>query len=564
MKANEIVEILNIFEKSTYYQKILINGPWGIGKTKYLLDFKESNSDVCYVTLFGKRDIESIMQEIYSYILRNERIKRGVKKIQKTLNELTVGTAGVSISIPLIGDLNSSLNKELKKSGNLIIIFDDLERKHPDLNIKEIFGLIDGLSNLENIKTVLVAAGNKIQDDKLTFIDYQEKAVDRTYNITRFADNAPSEIFGENIWRVLEENVKSFEFKNLRTFEKIISFIQEIMGKLDEDFFTERFSKADLYRMCFATVVFKVEHKSEMKLLKTDDPKDEYRNVYYTSDESGVVSYINNYILKNSLDNMMSKNVLSYILEWYETGAFPEEIKDVINSINSFKEEPRNFYSSEQEILEFIKWSESYVNQLTGDENLEATLQRISTALTWSRILEVDFDISNEEILKKIQRNITKKIDIDKNFYHNEIGSFRIQIESERGNQLISAVHDLIKVEYQKLLVRKIESLFSNRVYEVTYLRNLYDLILTNPETEMQNDLFETLERNQFFFPLPLEKITEKQWYWCHQINKIIKDIERVWNKENYYQEFKDNITVLSEEKDSKLLKHRLSTLFGK
>lgn len=564
MKADELVGILEVFDKSTYYQKILINGPWGIGKTKYLLDFKESNSDVCYVTLFGKRDIESIIEEVYSYILRNASIKRGMKKIQKTLNELTVGISGVSISIPLIGDLNSNLNKELKKTGNLIIIFDDLERKHPDLNIKEIFGLIDGLSNLENIKTVLVAAGDKIQEDKDVFLDYQEKAVDRTYIITTFADNAPLKIFGEDIWRVLEEDVKNFEFKNLRTFEKIFSFIQEIMDGLEEGFFTERFSKADVYRICFATIVFIVEHKSNMELLKTDDPKAEYRNVYYTSEKSGVVDYINDYILKNSLENMMNKNVLSYILSWYETGAFPEEIKDIINSINRFEEEPRNFYSSEQEIHEFIKSSENYISQLNGEESLEATLQRISTALTWSRILEVDFDISNEEILKKIQRNITKKIDITKNSYHNEINSFRIQIESERGNQLISAVRYLIQEEYQRLLIEKIEILFNSRSYEVIYLRNLSDFILANPEIKIQNNLFEKLERNQYFFPLPIGKITEKQWYWCHQINIIIKDIERVWSKENYYQEFKDNIKDLSEGENSKLLEHRIFGLFGK
>lgn len=564
MKANEVVGILNSFESSAYYQKILINGPWGIGKTKYILDFKKRNSDVCYITLFGKKDIESIMQEIYSYILRDERLKKGVKKIQETLKELTVGYSGFSISIPLLGDLNSSLNKELKRSRNLIIVFDDLERKHPDLNIKEIFGLIDGLSNLENIKTVLVAAGDKIQEDKDVFLDYQEKAIDRTYLITAFADNAPIEIFGAEMWRVLKEDVASFEFKNLRTFEKIVSFVQEIMDILEEDFFTERFSKADVYRMCFATIVFIVEHKSVMELLKTDDSKDEYRNVYYTSEKTGVVHYINDFILKNSLDNMMNKSVLSYILNWYETGAFPDEVKDIIKSINSFEEEPRNFYSSEQEIYEFIKSSENHVNQLNGEESLEATLQRISTALTWSRILEVDFDISNEEIIKKIQGNITKKIDVNKSFYQNEIDSFRIQVESERGNQLISAVQNLLKAEYHRLLIKKIENLYTNREFEVIYLRNLSDLILTNPEIEMQNSLLENFEKNQYFFPLPIGKITEKQWYWCHQINIIIKDIERVWNKENYYQKFKDNITSLSEGENSKLLEHRIFSLFGK
>ncbi|MGR5968275.1 hypothetical protein ACT7C1_08395 [Bacillus paranthracis] len=38
MKANEIINVLNLFKDSSY-QKVLIRGNWGIGKTEYVSKF---------------------------------------------------------------------------------------------------------------------------------------------------------------------------------------------------------------------------------------------------------------------------------------------------------------------------------------------------------------------------------------------------------------------------------------------------------------------------------------------------------------------------------------------
>lgn len=70
MKANEIIKILEQFKGSSY-QKVLINGNWGIGKTKYISDFIKEHPNACYVSLFGKRDVNSIIQEIYFRIIEN-------------------------------------------------------------------------------------------------------------------------------------------------------------------------------------------------------------------------------------------------------------------------------------------------------------------------------------------------------------------------------------------------------------------------------------------------------------------------------------------------------------
>src|SRR5690625_1117042 len=159
MKANEIINVLNSLRDSSY-QRVLINGRWGIGKTKYILDFKEEYSNVCYVSLFGKKDIDSIIQEIYIRIIENTpkgTIKKNTSLLREKLESINVGFLGVSISIPIIEELQKTLHKELSQTDTYIIIFDDLERKHSNLGVEEVLGLLDSLSGIENIKTVLVA-----------------------------------------------------------------------------------------------------------------------------------------------------------------------------------------------------------------------------------------------------------------------------------------------------------------------------------------------------------------------------------------------------------------------
>lgn len=236
MKANEIVPVLNHFKDSSY-QRVFIDGAWGIGKTKYVIDFRNDHSDSCYVSLFGKKDTESIIQEIYFQIIDsvpNGKIKKYSRKFREVFNNINIEFKGFTISVPLIEKLHSTLYKELGKKGTYIIIFDDLERKHHDLDIKEILGLIDSLAKIDNIKTVLIAASNQLGEDEETFKNYKEKAIDRTYTIDGFAAEAPFNILGEEVWNVLGKLAGNFEFSNLRTFEKTNLFIKEVIAVIGE------------------------------------------------------------------------------------------------------------------------------------------------------------------------------------------------------------------------------------------------------------------------------------------------------------------------------------------
>ncbi|MBK5458921.1 gas vesicle protein GvpD [Peribacillus sp. TH27] len=568
MKANEIITVLNHFNHSSY-QRVLIDGAWGIGKTKYVLDFKDAYSDACYVSLFGKKDIDSIIQEIYFQIVDsvpNGKFKKYSRKVREIFNNVNIEFHGLTISVPLIEKLHSTLYKELGKKGTYIIIFDDLERKHHDLDIKEILGLIDSLAKIENIKTVLIATTDQLEEDEETFKNYKEKAIDRTYTIEEYADEAPVEILGEEIWKVIGITAEEFEFNNLRTFEKTSLFIKEVIEILGEEIFTDKFTKDDVYRMCFATVFFKIEHKGDMKLLDTKEENSVIRNAFYTTDDNGVIEYLYNYILKNSLDNVMCKSVFHHIRKWFETGSYSKEIIiNLIESINSYKEKPKSFYSSEQEILEIIENTREYITNLDGTEPMDDIISKLNTAFAWCEVLSVNFGISSEEIVKLVGENIPNKIDLTKSSYQNKIDLWDFHVESEEARKVVNSINEALKIEYYNLLVKQIRECFIQQSYnEYLNLRQLQDSIISTADIPIRDIVVKSISDNQFFFPIPSGRITEEHWYWCRIINRLIKDIEEHWGIENYHEDLKSYIYGLEITKQDKILQHRLRHLFEK
>ncbi|GGH17210.1 P-loop NTPase fold protein [Paenibacillus segetis] len=569
MKANEVLGILNQFIDSSY-QKILIKGNWGIGKTKYVSDFIKSHSNTCYISLFGKRDVNSIIQEIYFSIIESAprgKIKKYISVFREKMNTFDISYFGVSLSIPLIENIHITLNKELHRKETLIIVFDDLERRHEELDIKEVFGVVDSLSKIEKIKIVLVAASDQFEEkDKGTFEKYQEKAIDRTYKIEKFADEAPMQILGESVWEVIEIFTEDFKFSNLRTFEKTSLFIKEVIQTLGEDIFSDLFTRADLYRMCFASVFFVVEHNSEMKLIISDpNEKDAtMRKAFHSAGESGIVEYLYRYILKSSMDNLMSKSLFPHIKSWYETGSFTKsELVSLITSINNYKEEPHNFFSSEPEILAIIKNTREQITYLTGEEDIEYIINKLSNAFEWCEVLCIDFEISNDEIVKLLENSNLFKIDTTKSLYEHKVVKYHRFAGNERIMTLINQINEIIKSKYFTGLLNQIDIELKKETYNKSFLKHLNDsLHYIKDDKSLRTLLLKRISASDFFFPIPSNKISDSQWDWCHLINNLLKEIEHQWNLSNYYEEFKSYVYDLPIYKSDKLLQHRLKYLF--
>ncbi|WIT26966.1 hypothetical protein [Bacillus phage SPbetaL1] len=561
MKANEIVDVLISFNESSY-KRVLINGSWGIGKTKYVSDFIKNHTNVCYISLFGKRDVNSILQELYFLIIEKApkgKIKKHFSVLRNKLNTLDISYFGVSLSLPVIQNLFKTINKELDRKDKLIIVLDDLERKHDELNIKEILGIVDSLSKTDNIKTVLIAAIDQLEgEDKKNLMNYQEKAIDRTYTIENFASQAPVEIMGNEIWEALCEIAKSnsFDFKNLRTFEKTKLFIEEIIQVLGENIFSEKFTKSDLYKMCFATVLFVTEHNNKMILLQDDKRINDY---YKNGGESGEIQYLIDKVLRNSLDNMMCKSVFFHIKKWFENGTFPrEEIISSINLINSYKHKAGIFFSSEEELYSFISYSKTFIAELTGAEKLKDIISLLSNAFEMCKVLSIDYGMKDEDIISLIQKSIINEINIEKNLYENRINLYNIIIKSEKERSLLNAINYTIEREYYDKLLKKIEECLMQGLYnENKYLDIFKESIISDMDESILQRVFQTFRENEFFFSIPKGRITEDHWNWCILIKYVMKDIGKYWNA-GFYEEFAAYIESIDCSND-KMLQYRIS-----
>src|SRR5690606_35983026 len=63
---------------------------------------------------------------------------------------------------------------------NYVICIDDLERKHDNLGVKEVMGLVDELARQKNCKVVLIFNKDSLSspDEQEVYEKYREKVVD--------------------------------------------------------------------------------------------------------------------------------------------------------------------------------------------------------------------------------------------------------------------------------------------------------------------------------------------------------------------------------------------------
>lgn len=560
MIANQIEEVLNQLSESNY-DRVIFDGQWGIGKTKHVKDFIKSNTlNTCYVSLFGKNSVKDIVEEIYFKLIQegaNGKFKEYLNKTANKLKGVNFSYLGISLSIPILADLYSKMYSELEEKESYVLIFDDLERKHDELSLKELLGLFDHLGNINGVKIVLVSFAEMLSaEDKEVLAQYKEKSIDRTYYIDRYSEKAPIAILGKDRWNAIENISSLLDFRNLRTFQKTNQFISEILGVLGEDVFSKKFSKDDVYKMCFATVVFIVEHGGQ-KLLVEEDIRNTLKS------ESETIDYIYNCILNNSLDNMMNKRILFDIKRWYETGEYDIDIiKDEINFINSFiNEDPINFLSSEEEIHAAIQKAQDFFEELTGNESIDDVIRMLSNVIGWADILRVEDGLEKEELLLKIKPNIMKHVDIEKTLFDNEvIVRSYASTGKDKSSEMILLINEDIIFEYYNQLTDKIIESFSMRNYDsYRYLKTLMESVLSirNERSEVWRNIINKIKENEFFFPLPKGKISQNHWDWCLINNQLIKRIDENY-KEGFYEEYKKNIIKRASEYQDLVLQHRI------
>lgn len=242
---------------------ILITGKWGIGKTHYyhneLVPFIKTipsnkkattagNETTCkyykpiYISLFGLKSVEDVQAEIFislSSILSNDKVKKGGKLLVPLLSGVMKKFSGIDLS-----EIVESMKDSDFDYTELVLCFDDLERKHSKLTIEELTGFLNHLTEREKAKVIIIANEEQIEGDRYKVI--KEKVISNTINfvpvwkdqVNSFMDSKYKENKYPHFISKINEDIANLLYEcdaNLRTLDFALSKLHTVWSKLNEN-----------------------------------------------------------------------------------------------------------------------------------------------------------------------------------------------------------------------------------------------------------------------------------------------------------------------------------------
>lgn len=242
--TTQFKSVLHNYLENEYPFALMIDSPWGSGKTYYLLnqmkeDFTQLiKGKVIYTSANGIKSVDELRSQI---LYRKANVKEGKEN----------SVAG-RIASGLLSGMAGKIGVELKDlayiNGTDVLIIDDLERKHKSLTVEEILGFISiNFTELNRLKVIIVADENKLisrlkkSGNAKEYEEVKEKTIWRTveykanteeiYNsiITKFPEDL-NQILKHHEINLLEE-FDRLNITNLRTISFYFDCIKSIWIK---------------------------------------------------------------------------------------------------------------------------------------------------------------------------------------------------------------------------------------------------------------------------------------------------------------------------------------------
>lgn len=258
-EQNDFSQYIDIYinEEKTDYS-ILINAPWGAGKTHFVKKYCNKKSDIksdeydennyIYFSLKGISDIEQLINSIYLRILLRFKTEKknwigemienlNFDKLVELSNNRKLSTIYKSVSLLSSVTMPSYIEKYLINSENKTILFlDDLERVSEKINTEDLLGELDTRFIEKGIKIIYIANESELNEKhQKIYCKIKEKYIRRTYS---FYPNK-SDIFRDFLEDFSLENESdlfdtllsnfSDERPNLRTVKYCCALYKELL-----------------------------------------------------------------------------------------------------------------------------------------------------------------------------------------------------------------------------------------------------------------------------------------------------------------------------------------------
>ena len=565
-------------EFSDIYKCVLIKGEWGIGKTYFLRKKYLCHKKHIYISLFGLNSIEEVKIEIYSKLDRVlSFIKNGVNRIKGLSINLPFG----SISIPYLeNDIEKAIEKKCKRE-KFIIVIDDLERKSSNIKMEAILGIIESISNINNLLIIVVANENKIiEEEKSIYLSFSEKVIQKIYNVDHYSHTAMKEILNNSIESIeidkkLKQIISNSTFEifnsdyvnNLRTLEKGLNFVKLLikhinfskLGLTDKQIF-------QLITISLAIVIEDIEKRYSNKELKQkENVKKENILEDFWKEPEKKLSYniINNYLKENALFSPKS-TLIEFIINIYYDLDLDRNFQKINNwykdlhLIRTKKEDIDNFYLEEDKLRQRIEeFYSKYVLEKNDIIDVNNWFQKLNELCYYAEIIGIQDKFKYEEINKAIDKYLEKsEIMEDPRYLLRRNGLRKIKNEEmKKINEVL--IFKIINKYYNSCIDNILEETERGR-FEIEKLEKLNTLFGLN-NFEGKNKIIERIAENSYFIPDLNYNLSKEEWNWAHSIWRIVQ-LYSEGNNIGLDNSFKKIVSELLK-KSTKIGRYRIESL---
>nr|WP_314560224.1 P-loop NTPase fold protein [uncultured Capnocytophaga sp.] len=244
----KIINIVKDYLTKENNNALLITGEWGVGKTYFFdntlskkieeISIKE-NENIKYkpirVSLSGVTSIDDIERRIVAELY---------PKLNKGLN-WGKGIFKLLLSVPKIKEYIPEIpNSDVigSETDNLVICFDDLERKSHTFSISSLIGYINDFTENNNLKVIIIGNTDKIKEN---FDEIKEKLIGREIeykiNLEEVFDTLIQNEFQSfseytNFLQKERNFICSFfqDYKNIRTLKFILTRYHDIYSEIEK------------------------------------------------------------------------------------------------------------------------------------------------------------------------------------------------------------------------------------------------------------------------------------------------------------------------------------------
>jgi len=222
------------------YKVIALTGKWGTGKThlwnlvnQQLSTTKEFKP--IFISIFGAKTSNDLkLRLLQSCALKDDNkykdfVSAGGKLLKGITGKFIPGVAVEEIVL-------LSLPKLL---GGRLVVIDDVERKHKNLDIDEILGFINEYSETYKTRFLLLLNSDKLEDE-IIWRKLHEKVIDIELQLQPASPEAfdlASTDSNLSFLKSVRDATTSLEITNIRIIKRIIRVLSELLeeqGKLDE------------------------------------------------------------------------------------------------------------------------------------------------------------------------------------------------------------------------------------------------------------------------------------------------------------------------------------------